>query len=151
MKAVNGHRWTNEELKKLMAMWHDSASLDDMSIILGVTRFAISKKVTQLRREGIPLLRRTKGHQAGRRNKPWTQSEVEYLIRRRNEQATAEQIASEIDRSFLGVQAMIQTLRKAEIPVRMLGCGVRRLWSIETLKGQIAGNNLIPFPTRKSA
>jgi biotin operon repressor len=140
MKSVNGHRWSSAELKTLMAMWVDNKSLDVMSKELGVSRFAINKMVTRLRKEGIPLPKRTRGHEAGRRNHPWTQSEVEYLIRRREDKATCEQIAQELDRSFLGVQGMIQNLRKQDVQVPMLGCGVRKLWNADSLKAAIAGN-----------
>lgn len=74
--------------------------------------------------------------------KPWTQSEVEYVIRRRNDKISAEQIAEELDRTFLGVQALIQKLRKEDVPIRMLGSGKRRLWDVSALKAACVGRSL---------
>ena len=133
----NGHRWTNEELKKLMDMWQAGLSIKDISAALSVSGFAAHKMIVKLRQQGIPLLRRNKGHIAGRKNKPWTQAEVEYLMRRRKDKATAEDIAIELDRSFLGVQGMIQKLRSEAVPVARFGQGKRRLWNADTLRGWV--------------
>lgn len=143
-KVNNGHRWTNDELLKLIGDWVSGIDIDEIAKSFQCTRFGINKQILRLRQDGISVPRRTSGHKAGRHNKPWTQAEIEYLVRRRNDKATAEQIATELDRSFFAVQAMIQTLRKEKIPVKMLGMGVRRLWNPEVLKVSIAGRNLIP-------
>jgi biotin operon repressor len=142
IEARNDRRWTEEEIKKFIGLWLGGKELDDIALEFGSTRYAINKLAGRLRRDGIPLPRRNAGHRAGRRNKLWTQSEVEFLIRRRNEQATAEQIALELDRSFLAVQGMIQKLRLEGVRVRKLGNGKRRLWDAESLKGAIAGRGL---------
>lgn len=144
MKLQERHdrKWTNADMRKLIAAWLKGDELDAIAKQFKTTRYAISKLVLRMRRDGIPLPRRTKGHRAGRAFKLWTQSEVEFLIRRRNEQATAEQIALELDRSFLAVQGMIQKLRIEGVDVRKLGQGKRRLWDAETLKGAIAGRGL---------
>ena len=71
-------------------MWLAGKELDDIAAEFGSTRYAINKLAGRLRRDGVPLPRRNAGHRAGRRNKLWTQSEVEFLIRRRNERASAE-------------------------------------------------------------
>lgn len=142
LEARNDRRWTEAEIRKFIGMWLSGAELDGIAEHFGSTRYALNKLAGRLRRDGVPLPRRNAGHRAGRRNKLWTQSEVEFLIRRRNEQATAEQIALELDRSFLAVQGMIQKLRIEGVDVRVLGRGKRRLWDVETLKGAIAGRGL---------
>ena len=143
-KQTNGHRWTNDELLKLISGWIEGKELDELADMFGCTRHGINKQVSRLRRDGVVLPRRQNGHLAGRRNQPWTQSEVEFLVRRRNDSVSAEQIGVELGRSFLAVQAMIQNLRKEGIDLRMLGCGVRKLWSADTLKGAVAGRGLLP-------
>jgi biotin operon repressor len=135
-------KWTDADMRKLIAAWLAGTELDAIAKQFDTTRYAISKLVLRMRRDGIPLPRRTKGHRAGRANKLWTQSEVEFLIRRRNERATAEQIALELDRTFMAVQGMIQKLRIEGVDVRQFGQGKRRLWDAETLKGAIAGRGL---------
>lgn len=145
MKRQNyGHRWTDMELRQLIGKWMEGESLDALALHFKCTRHGINKQVLRMRREGIPLPRRAAGHVADRSNKPWTQAEVEFIVRRRNESATAEQMAVELGRSFLSVQGMIAKLRKEGIAVRMLGSGVRRLWSPESLREAIAGRSLVP-------
>lgn len=140
--ANNGHRWTNAELREVMNLWLAEADVDEIAAKFGCTRFAINKLIGRMRRDGIPLPRRKAGHKAGRRSALWTQAEVEYLIRRRNDKATAEQIASELDRTFLGVQGMVQRLRREDVPIKMFGSGMRKLWDPEALKSSIAGKGL---------
>lgn len=142
LTARNDRRWTQSEITLFIAAWLAGKELDEIAAQFGTTRYAINKLAGRLRRDGVALPRRNAGHRAGRRNKLWTQSEVEFLVRRRNEQATAEQIALELDRSFLAVQGMIQKLRIEGIDVRKFGQGKRRLWDAETLKGAIAGRGL---------
>lgn len=136
MKRViaSGHRWTDKELKRLMGRWLAEVEIDEIAREFQTTHYAINKQIGRMRQEGIPMPRRNAGHVAGRNNKPWTPQEAEYLIRRREDQVTAEKIADELDRSFLGVQGMIRQLRKEGVPVKMLGNGVRRLWNPEVLK-----------------
>ena len=129
-----GHRWTDEELKVLMRMWADDSSMDEMESALGTTRSALLKMVQKLRTNGIPLKRRIKGHVAGRTNNLWTQGEVEYVVRRRQERATADQIGRELGRTPNAVSSMIAKLRSEDVPVAMLGCGVRRLWDADSLR-----------------
>lgn len=129
-----GHRWTTEELRQLMQLWADKEPLDAIADSLNSKPAAILKMVNKLRKNGIPLERRRKGHWAGRSNKPWTQGEVEYLIRRRSEKATAEEIGEELGRTPNAVSGMIHNLRSQNVPVAMLGCGVRRLWNPDALK-----------------
>ena len=138
----HGHRWTEQELRTIISMWLNDVEFDEITARVNCSRAALQKVVQRLRKEGVPLPRRKNGHRAERVNKPWTQEEVEYLVRRRNENVSAEQIASELDRSFLGVQGMIQTLRKEGVSVKMLGNGVRRLWNVESLKMACAGRKL---------
>lgn len=133
-KHYHGHRWTTDELKQLMQRWADREPLADIAEALGVTQTAVLKMVQRLRTNGVPLERRTKGHIAGRSNKPWTQGEVEYLIRRRDEKATSEEIAIELGRTTNAVNSMIGQLRSQQVDVAMRGCGVRRLWNADALK-----------------
>lgn len=142
-KQSHGHRWTDDEIKSLMASWSENRHVNLIASDLNVSRAAVLKMVVRLRRNGIPLARRAKGHIAGRANKPWTQEEVEYLIRRREESETTEQIAVSLDRSWNAVQAMIQTLRREKVKIKMLGCGVRRLWSVDRLMESAVGRGLI--------
>lgn len=143
MKAQHGHRWTNEELKTLMRLWDEGVEIEEIAKGIGVSRYAVSKLVLQLRRNGIPLKRRVRGHRAERANQLWTQAEVEFLIRRRSEKATAEQIGTEMNRSFTAVQSMIARLRRESINVQMLGAGVRKLWNPEILRAQFAETETI--------
>lgn len=136
MKAVHGHRWTQEELARLMRMWDEDKPLVEIAAELKVTAFAVNKIVLRLRKEGVPLRRRTNGHKYGRSNKLWSQAEIEYLFRRRKEKATAEEIGHELGRSVYAVNAMITKLRQEQVNVPMLGQGVRRLWSAELLIGK---------------
>lgn len=129
-----GHRWTNDELKTLMSMWQNDLQIDNISKKLSCTRSAILKQVQKLRMNGIPLKRRDAGHRNGIKNTLWTQGEMEYLLRRRNEKATSEQIAIEIGRTHNAVDAMIGKLRKQNINIAMRGNGVRKLWDAEALK-----------------
>lgn len=129
-----GHKWTNDELKKLMKLWADDIPLDTIASELNSTSKAILKQIQRMRTNGIPLKRRTNGHQDGVRSTLWTQGEIEYLLRRRNEKATSEEIGSEIGRTPNAVDGMIQKLRKENVPIAMKGNGVRKLWNAEHLK-----------------
>lgn len=143
MKGQHGRRWTTEQLMKLTGMWLRGDDVQDIASAFATTTFAINKVISRMRADGIPMPRRKKGHRAGRHNKPWTQSEVEYLVRRRAERATAENIATELDRSFYGVQGMILKLRQEDVPVPMLGNGTRRLWDPAQINAAIVGRSLI--------
>lgn len=129
-----GHRWTNEELTKLMQLWAEDAPIEIIAIKLGSTHTAILKQVQRLRTNGIPLKRRDKGHRNGIKNSLWTQGEIEYLLRRRNEKATSEEIGIHLGRSANAVDAMIGKLRKEKVNIAMRGNGVRKLWDAEALK-----------------
>lgn len=134
-KHYKGHRWTTDELRKLMELWAAKTELPAIAEQLKSSTASVLKMVQKLRKNGIPLERRRKGHVAGRTNKLWTQGEVEYLLRRRVEKATVEEIAIELGRSIQGVHGMIQKLRGEGVPVAMFGQGVRRLWNADALKG----------------
>jgi transposase len=138
----HAHRWTEPELREFIGMYMRSVDVQTVANHFGVTVASCAKIAGRLRKEGVPLPRRTAGHIAGRRNQPWTQEEIEYLVRRRKDRATAEEIALELNRSFHGVQGMILTLRKEGVDVGMLGSGVRRLWSPERLSMACAGRGL---------
>lgn len=130
-----GHRWTQTEIKKLMRMWADGEPVPEIAKALKTSRAAISKHVVRLRQNGIPLQRRTRGNFAGRSGRAWTAGEIEFLIRRRDEKATSEEIAIAIGRSWQAVSAMIYKLRCENVPIAMRGSGVRRLYDLEALKG----------------
>ncbi len=134
MKNTNGHRWTNDELKSLMALWAEHEALDVMAAKLGVTRYSILKQIQRLRKEGIPLERRKKGHVSGRSNQLWTQEEVQYLMRRRSEGGTYEEVSTELGRSFNAICGMVNKLRKENIPIAGEGRGLHRQWDTEALK-----------------
>lgn len=129
-----GHRWTTAELKALMQLWAAEESVPDIALKLNASTAAILKMVGRLRKNGIPLKRRIRGHIAGRANQSWTQGEVEYLLRRRIEKATCEEIGEELGRTWSAINAMIQKLRSENVPVAMRGNGVRRLWNVHDLK-----------------
>lgn len=139
----NGHRWTEKELRLLISMHIEGKEYPEIAKHFGVTVGGLHKQLCRLREEGINLPRRRNGHKGGRTNKPWTQEEIEWVIRRRQESATAEQIANELKRSFFGVQGIIHTLRKKGIKVKMLGQGMRRLWSVDSVNAAIAGRGLM--------
>lgn len=128
-RLYKGHRWTNEEIKVLMRMWEAGSSVEVISDKLNSTAYAINKMIVKLRSNGIPLSRRDKGNRPGKKGKAWTQPEVEYLVRRRQERATAEEIGAELDRTYCSINAMIQKLRAEEVKVECFGQGVRRKWS----------------------
>lgn len=138
----HAHRWTEAQMREFIGMWIAGKELDHIAEHFKLSPRSISKMAMRLRRNGVPLPKRNPGHRAGRYNKPWTQEEVEYLIRRRNEKATAEQIADELDRTYNGVAAIIGKLRSEGVNVRLLGQGTRRLWSAEKLRAAIAGRGL---------
>jgi predicted transcriptional regulator len=129
-----GHRWTQDEIVSLMGMWQEGKHPTEIADKLNVTPFAVSRMIVKLRKNGIPLERRRRGHVAGRANTLWTHAEIEYLIRRRRERATMDEIASELGRTHHAVQAMIQKLRSEDVPVPMYGMGVRRLWDPNSLR-----------------
>jgi biotin operon repressor len=128
-KNNHGHRWSNDEIRTLMRMWAEDKSLNEISEELKVTKTAAQRMIVRLRSEGIPLKRRTRGNFAGRRNSPWSQSQIEYLLRRRKERATIEEIANELERSVMSINSMIQTLRKEGVAVPNFGSGCRRKWN----------------------
>ena len=129
-----GHKWTMVELSRLMELWEDKESLADIASIFNSTPRAIRHIVQRLRSNGVPLTRRTKGHISGRSNQLWTQGEVEYLLRRRAERATNEEVAMELGRSECAISGIVSKLRAEDVPVAMRGNGVRRLWDSNSLK-----------------
>jgi biotin operon repressor len=139
--AKHAHRWTEEEMRELIGMWLSGKPVEEMALRFGVRPRSIMRLAGRIRREGVPLPKRG-GHIAGRRNKPWTQEEVEFLVRRRNERANAQQIAEELDRSHCAVSAMISKLRQEGVNVRLLGQGTRKLWSAASLRAAMAGRML---------
>jgi biotin operon repressor len=129
-----GHRWTDDELKNLMQMWANEIPLKEIATNLHSTTHAVLKQVQRMRENGIPLKRRTNGNKDENTNRLWTQGEMEYLLRRREEKASNEQISIELNRTWQAVQAMILKLRKENVDVKMRGQGVRRLWDVESLR-----------------
>ncbi len=149
-----GHRWTTEELRTLMQLWAAKESLIEIAAKLNVTTASVLKMVQKLRKNGIPLERRKAGHVSGRVNQLWTQGEVEYLLRRRSEKSTVDEIAGELGRTWNGVNGMIAKLRSEQVPVAMMGNGVRRLWNPDALKAvavQDPDSNVIELNMAKTA
>lgn len=135
-KHQKGHKWTNDELRELMRRWDAEEPVDAIAEALETTAFAVSKMVVRLRQNGIPLKRRTASASGRRRaGRAWTQSEVEYLLRRRRESATSELIGHELGRTYNSVAGMIGMLRRQGVPVAMKGQGVKRLWDPNILRG----------------
>ena len=125
-------------------MWLRGVETEEIALHFSITVNGLNKAVQRLRKNGIPLPLRRNGHKAGRCNKPWTQEEVETVVRMRNERASTNEIANTLDRTFFGVQAMILKLRGEEdVPVVSLGEGRRRLWDAERLRASVAGRGLI--------
>lgn len=141
-KFNNGHRWSEAEMREFIGLWMSNADILDMAKLFSVRPRTLYRLAGRLRREGIPLPKRKQGHVAGRHQKPWTQEEVEYLVRRRNDRANSQQIAEELDRTQNAVAAMIDKLRKEGVNIRMLGQGSRKLWSAASLRAAIAGRGL---------
>jgi len=140
-RQANGHRWTNEELASLIRMWGDKIPVHEISKALGVTECALDKQIVRMRNAGVPLYYRGRPTSKARRGESitragalWSQSECEYLMRRRVDKATAAQIASEMNRSEKAINGMIQSLRKQGVPVQMLGTGVHKLWNPDLLR-----------------
>lgn len=139
--AKHGHRWTEVEMREFIGMWLECKEAAEIGKHFGVTVRSVLNLAGRLRREGIPLPKRA-GHIKGRHNKPWTQEEVEYLVRRRNERANAAQIGQELDRSHSAVGAMIYRLRQEGVNVRLIGQGTRKLWDPASLRAAMAGRML---------
>lgn len=140
--AKHGHKWTETEMRELIGMWLSDVPTAEIASRFGVKTRSIQRLAGRIRAQGIPLPRRNPGNSASRFNKPWTQEEVEYVVRRRNERANAQQIADELDRTHNAVSAMIYKLRQEGVNVRLIGHGTRRLWNAEALRAAIAGRGL---------
>lgn len=143
VKSRHDHRWTDDELKQLISMWLQGADLDAIAHVFGISTYAVNKQVLRLRQNGVPLPRRTPGHRAGRFNMLWTPEEVEYVVRRRNEGGTYEVIASELGRTYNGINCLLTRLHKEGVPVKKVGKGKRRLWNSDRLREAIVGRNLL--------
>lgn len=133
MKSNYGHRWTHEELTSLIGMWQDDAPLSVLAEKFNTTTYAIGKTIQRLRKVSIPLKHRVRGNN-GKTYRKWTQSETEYLIRRRASHATCEEIANELNRSANAVNGMVQKLARENVPIVMRGDGRTKLYNIEELK-----------------
>ena len=141
---MKGHKWNTEELQELIGMWLRGVETYEICRRFDVQPTGLNKLILRLRKNGIPLPIRKQGHKPERYNKPWTQEEVETVVRMRNERRSTADIASAIDRSFYGVQALIMKLRnEEEVPVVSLGNGRRRLWDAERLRDACAARNLV--------
>lgn len=132
-----GHRWTQAELLSLMQLWEADEHVSDIATSLGASTHAVVKMVGRLRAQGLPLKRRRKGRKIGDRNrggKPWTQAEVEYLVTRRRDRATMEEIGAELGRSYAAIAGMIENLRKRGVAVPQFGAGMKALYDVSGLR-----------------
>lgn len=132
-----GHRWTQDEIITLMSMWDAGDHVDHIAKSLKSSTHSIMKMIVRLRQQGIPLKRRTRGRRLGpdnRRAQLWTQAEIEYLVTRRRDRATIEEIAAELGRSWSAINAMIYNLRKRNVDVPRFGIGIRRLYDVSGLR-----------------
>jgi biotin operon repressor len=134
----NDHRWTTDELKQLISMWMAGDEVDNIAVVFGVTPRGINRQIQRMRANGILVPRRKRGHRAGRSNQLWTPEEVEYLVRRRNERASTEEIANELNRTFNAIQGMVERLKAEGVIVRSFGRGKHRLWNAERLRDAIS-------------
>lgn len=133
----HGHRWTNEQIKEIMNLWSQEIEAPIIAEKMNSSLSAISKLIVRLRAEGIPLKRRQRGHKLGRSNQLWTQSEIEFLVRRRMDNVSCERIGLDLGRSYNSVNAMVMKLRNEGVSVPMYGQGVRRLWDADILKATL--------------
>jgi len=144
------HRWTTEELMRFVAEWNLGTPIAEMVTIFNCGPTAIRAQVVRLRQQGVPLPRRRAGNMAGKYGIPWTQADVEYLIRRRKEGATGEAIAVELGRTFHSIQGMAQNLRKNGV-IEPKGAGRRRLWDLQAVRASAVMDNIIPIERGKKA
>lgn len=152
MAHGHNHRWTNEEMKKLVKMWQEDKTLDEISVALGSTKRSLAAMVVRLRSGGIPLKKRQRGHKFGKTNTSWSQADVEYLVKRREAGGTVEEIAVELERSFYGVQALVLKLKQEGVALKKFGSGKSRLWDSTLIRAQLGQEkqrSTVPF--RKQA
>lgn len=147
----NANKWTTEKYQELIGMWLRGVETDEICRHFKIAVTGLNKAINRLRANGVPLPLRKSGHKAGRHNAPWTQEEVETLIRMRNEKRPTSEISETLDRSFYSVQGMISRLHNEDIPVVKLGSGMRRLWDADRLRQSIAGRGLIVIDSKKAA
>jgi len=133
-KHFTGHRWNDKEIKLLMELWQKDKTTSQIAKALNCSEYAILKQARRLRDLGIPLKKRKAGNKPDNASEKWTKGEIEYLIRRRNEKATNEEIGNELQRSWDAIQAMIYKLRNAGVSIAMRGNGVSRKYDIEAAK-----------------
>lgn len=143
MHSRHGHRWTTAELQSLIGAWLRGESTANICKMFSLSESGLNKLVQRLRKDGIPLPERRRGHKAGRRNCPWTQGEIETLFRMISSGASTRDVANELDRTFYGVQNMILRLRGAEgVPLAARAHGRARLWDAQSLISGIASGSL---------
>ena len=150
MTQRHDHKWTTKEFQKLIGMWLRDVPMEELCLTFNITSSGLNKAIQRLRQNGVPLPQRKRGHKPERYNKPWTQEEVETVVRMRNERRSTTDISNTLERSFYGVQSLIMKLRNEEdVPVVSLGSGMRRLWDAERLRSSIAGRSLMPTLLKK--
>lgn len=149
MKTDHSNRWTTEQLIKFAALWAADVPIQEIVTEFGCSATAVRRLVVRLRQDGIPLKRRRAGNMAGKHSIPWTQEDVQYLIRRRNEGATGEQISIELNRTFGAIQCMVQAVRKSGASIKMFGSGRRRLWDVDKINAAAVMDNIIPIDRAK--
>lgn len=132
-----GHRWTNAQVAKLIKLWNDGVPIPDIAKKLDSSPCAIGTMVRRLRHYGIEMEKRTRGHRKGDLNSRWTQKDIDWLLKRRQEGATINQMAEELGRTVHSVAGMTLKLRKMGAPVGQHNSGITKLWSVEAIKAKL--------------
>ena len=151
IKERHGHRWTTKELQKLIGMWLREMEVKDICKHFQIAPTGLNKLIQRLRKNGVPLPLRKKGHKPDRYNKPWTQEEVETVVRMRNAGSSTSDIADALERSFYGAQGMILRLKNEDIPIKSFGSGMRKLWDPQRLREACSVRNLVVIDGDKKA
>lgn len=139
------HKWTSDELRRLMEMWEAGSPTARIAAALRVTRIAVKSAVANLRKQGVTLTHRGPGGRLGATARRWTREEITHLMRRRAEWASAATIGSELDRTPNAIRVQSAYLRGRGVPVPLANTremaqkkasDLRALWrKVETERG----------------
>lgn len=130
MKHKHGHKWTDNEIEQLLDLWISDKTKEEIANEMNTTIAALNCFTKRLRKQGVPFPRRKAGHKRGISNRYWTQEDVDYLMRRRMQGISHEQIAKELDKTFLSVQSMTHKIRREGINFALrFASGQKKLWN----------------------